>query len=145
TCASTSPSRGRRWRSTAAWRYLNLFGQLIPALSLSDPRPQPPRARFRGAFDAFEDEQTPARDDFAVDVVAVEPIAERGQVVGDRAMEAPVLRAEVGDVRRVHALVVVGDLVLQQEGDRVADVLFVQLDDLELCEQQLGERNRVVV
>ena len=46
---------------------------------------------------------------------------------------------------RVDAGVVLGDVVLVEERDRVTHVLLVQLDDLELREQQLRQRHRLAL
>ena len=67
------------------------------------------------------------------------------EVRRDRAPEAPVGCAQPRDLGGVHATVVVGRFVLVEEDHRVADVLLVQLDDLQLRQEQLGERHRLCV
>ena len=64
------------------------------------------------------------------------------EILRDRAPQTPVRRAEVGDARAVERVAVGGaDVVAGQQRDCVADVLLVQLDDLQLREQQLGQRD----
>jgi hypothetical protein len=65
------------------------------------------------------------------------------EVGGDRAPQAPVGGTQGGDAGGVDGVVVAllhGVAVEQQDG--VADVLLVELDDLELGEQQLRQRYR---
>ena len=53
------------------------------------------------------------------------------------------LGAELGDAGAVDGVVVVVcDLVAVQQQHGVADVLLVELDDLQLGQQQLGQRHR---
>ena len=69
-------------------------------------------------------------------------VAADGEVPRDRAPEPPVVAQQLGDPGGVDGLaVLVPDRVPVQEGDRVADVLLVQLGDLELREQELGQRD----
>ena len=55
--------------------------------------------------------------------------------------EAPVRRQRLGDDVDVdQVVVVVAEIVLEQERPEVLEVLLVELDDLELREQELGQR-----
>src|SRR5258706_4580962 len=96
--------------------YLNLFRQLVPAFTFADLRPDPPRTRLRAGLDALEEGVHPRRDHRAVDVVTPDVLSHADEVPGDRVAQAPVLAAELCELRRVHAGVVVRDVVLAVEG-----------------------------
>ena len=53
----------------------------------------------------------------------------------ERAVQTPVLRRELGQIARVHSVVVVvGDGMIEQKRDGVHQVLHVDLVDLQLAE-----------
>src|SRR6266705_2783773 len=95
--------------------YLNLFGQLVPTFSLADPRADSPGAGLRPPCDPLQKGVDPRCDDVSVDVVAPDVLTDAFEVASDRVAEPPVLAAEPGELCRVHARVVVGDVVLEQE------------------------------
>src|SRR5262245_22142524 len=103
-------------------RNLDLFGQLVPALALADPVAEPVAPRLRGLVDPALKLVEPPRHKAAVDVVRREVRGDRIEVAGDRPPQAPVVRRECRDSGPVQPRVVVRDLVLDEDRDRVANV-----------------------
>src|SRR5215218_9756127 len=124
----------------------DFFGQLVPAHAVPYLRAHLPAERLRLLLDALLQRPNAVGDaPFAVflQVVAPHVAAESVEVRGEGAPQTPVGRAELRDVLGVHR-VPVGVLyrVVVQQSQRVPDILLVELDDLQLGEQQLGQRDR---
>ena len=75
--------------------------------------------------------------------VAASELHELVQVLGRRAPKPPILRAQLGDPGGVQGIaIVLAELVLEQERDHVDEILLGDLDDLQLGEEQFGQRQR---
>ena len=78
------------------------------------------------------------------EIVLREVVAAGGEIAGQRAPQPPVRAAHLCDTSGVDRVAVaLVDSVSVEQRERVADVLLVQLGDLQLRDEQLGERQRV--
>ena len=74
----------------------------------------------------------------------VKAIVQDFQIPGDRSPEAPIVPQDFCDQRRVDSLIIpVTNGMLAQQHDGIDQILFVDLHDLHLLEQQLGQRQGV--
>src|SRR5215211_322781 len=125
---------------------LYFFGQVVPALAITDLRPHLPAERLRFLLDTrlqVLDAVGDAPPVLIREVVAPEVLAERVEVGGEGAPQAPIAGTEARDVSGVYSIpVFVLDRVVVQERQGIPNVLLVELYDLQLGQQQLRERNR---
>src|SRR5262245_12633135 len=133
-------------RSPASGAARHLLGQVVPTLALANFRPQLPPARLRLALDPLEQFLDLSLHSGAVPVFQLEPVqalAADREVAGQRAPQPPVARAQLRDPGRVDRVaVVLGHRMSAEESAGVADILLVELCDLQLGDQQLSERQR---
>src|SRR5215211_2552230 len=123
----------------------HLLGQVVPAFAITYLRTHLPPEGLRLFLDACK--QRPDTFRYALlalvfQVEAIQVTVQGFEVGREGAPQTPVGGAQFGDmgsVYRVSVLLAHGMVV--QEGEGVADVLLVELDDLELREQQLSERD----
>src|ERR687897_2804120 len=125
---------------------LHLFGQLVPSLAVPDLGPHLPAERFGFFFYALL-QPLDALGDAPLallrQVVAVNVLLEIREVGREGAPQAPVRGAKLGDLGTVYRVAVrLLDRVVVQQREGVTDVLLIELHDLELGEQQLGQRDR---
>src|SRR5215212_4055634 len=125
---------------------LHLFGQLVPSLAVPDLGPHLPTECLGLLFYALLqplDALGDAALAFLGQVVVVDVLIEIREVGGEGAPQAPVRGAKLGDLGSVYRLAVaLLDRVVVQQREGVADILLVELYDLELGEQQLCQRDR---
>src|SRR5262249_16849017 len=139
----TSRTRECRWQRKASSAFLR---KVVPALAFADLRAHAPGARFRRSLDPLLELCEAGGDPGKILAIRARLPAARLEVAGDRPPETPVLRAELRDASRVDGVtVLIAELVVVQDRDRVAHVLLVQLDDLQLRQEELGERDRSLV
>src|SRR5215204_3212648 len=143
--STTWPSASRRRSAWRSWSPLHLLGQVVPAFAITYLRAHLPPEGLRLLLDAREQCPDAFRDALLAlvfQVVALQVTAQSLEVGREGAPQAPVGGAQFGDmgsVYRVSVLLAHGMIV--QEGEGVADVLLVELDDLELRKQELSQRD----
>src|ERR671920_1392771 len=123
----------------------HLLGQVVPAFAITYLRAHLPPEGLRLFLDACE--QRPDALGYALltlafQVEAIQVTVQGFEVGREGAPQAPVGGAQfgnMGSVYRVSVMFVYGMVV--QEGEGVADVLLVELDDLELRKQELSQRD----
>src|SRR3712207_2300578 len=124
----------------------DFFGQLIPTLAIPYLRAHLPAKRLGFLLYALLQHPDAVGDaPFLVflQVVAPHVATESLEIRGEGAPQTPVGRAELRDVFDVHRVpvsVLYGAIV--QQSQRVPDVFLVELDDLELGQEQFGQRDR---
>src|SRR5215211_5602191 len=122
------------------------FGQVVPALAITDLRPHLPAERLRFLLDTRLQLQDALGDAPLVligEVVAPEMVTKGVEVGGEGAPQAPIVGAEARDVTGVYSVpVFVLHRVVVQESQSIPDVFLVELYDLQLGQQQLREWNR---
>src|SRR5829696_8442035 len=142
--STTWPSASRRRSAWRSWSPLHLLGQVVPAFAITYLRAHLPPEGLRLLLDAREQCPDAFRDALLAlvfQVVALQVTAQSLEVGREGAPQAPVGGAQFGDmgsVYRVSVLIAHGMVV--QEGEGVAHVLLVELDDLELRKQELSQR-----
>src|SRR5215216_1629806 len=125
---------------------LYFFGQVVPAFAIADLRAHLPAERLRFLLDTrlqLLDAVGDAPPVLIREVVAPEVVAKRVEVGGEGAPQAPIVGAEARDVSSVYSVpIFVLDRVVVQERQGIADVLLVELYDLQLGQEQLRQRDR---
>src|SRR5581483_9491613 len=121
---------------------------VVPTSGRADPGSKLPPQALWSSLDALPDGidargdqglliARQLRDRFHVAANAVE-------VQRHRVVETPLGGEQAGDVRKIEAprLLRLGHVVLQQQHHQILEVLLVDLDDLQLLEQEVGQRDR---
>src|SRR5215218_8009152 len=125
---------------------LYFFGQVVPAFAIADLRAHLPAERLRFLLDTrlqLLDAVGDAPPVLIREVVAPEVLAERVEVGGEGAPQAPIVGAEARDVSGVYRVsILVFHRVVAEQRQGITYVLLVELYDLQLGKQQLRQRDR---
>src|SRR5215207_1160697 len=143
--STTWPSASRTRSIQRSGSSLHLLGQVVPAFAITYLRAHLPPEGLRLLLDASEqcpDALPDALLALVCEVKAPQITIQSFEVGREGAPQAPIGGAQFGDMSSVDGVsVLLAHGMVVQQGEGVADVLLVELDDLELRKQKLSERN----